>query len=200
MRKFINIVKKPLLYGAVGVFVVFTALLVIISSLKHGKTYTYEMSIAGISMEATYTFEDKDTITVETYVLDELSKNEIEYDIRDGYLYEKNEYTQEWENVGKINAYEIVMETVDEDTGLDMEIVLECKANKTVRTLSIVMMCVSGVLAIAAVVVRVLDQKGIIKLKSDVKPQETTDAQPTETAETAEVQTVETPVETETKE
>ena len=78
--------------------------------------------------------------------------------------------------------------------------VLECKANKTVRTLSIVMMCVSGVLAIAAVVVRVLDQKGIIKLKSDVKPQETTDAQPTETAETAEVQTVETPVETETKE
>ena len=204
MRKFINIVKKPLLYGAVGVFVVFTALLVIISSLKHGKTYTYEMSVAGISMEATYTFEDKDTITVEAYVLGELSKSEIEYDIKDGKLFSKQETLvegeYEWVEMGKINAYEIVMETVDEDTGLDMELVLECKANKTVRTLSIVMMCVSGVLAIAAVVVRVLDQKGIIKLKSDVKPQETIDAQPTETAETAEVQTVETQVETETKE
>ena len=203
MRKLINFVKKPLLYGAIGVFVVFTALLVIISSLKHGKEYEYETNIAGIAMDFTYIFEDKDTLVIESVVLGELSQAEGNYEIRDGVLYSKQEGSTEWEKDGKINAYEIVLESVDEETGLKMEIVMECKANKAVRTLSIVMMCVSGVLAIGAAVVLVLDKKGIIKLKSDAKSEENVEAAPAvETTETAQaqVETEEPAVEPETKE
>lgn len=207
MRKFINIVKKPLLYGAIGVFAVFTILLVVISSLKHGKTYEYEMNVAGIKMTATYTFEDDDTIAVNSTAFGMSEESEIEYKIEDGVLYQKFETFEEgvfeWEKMGKINAYEIVLETVDEETGLDIELVMECKANKNVRTLSIVMMVISGIAVAGAVAVIVLDKKGIIKLKSEAKVEENADvqAESVENTETpVDVVKEETSVETETKE
>ncbi len=209
MRKLINFVKKPLLYGAIGFFAVFTILLVVISSLKHGKTYEYEMNVAGIKMSATYTFEDDDTIAIKSTVFGMSEEDEIEYKIEDGVLYQKFETLEEdvfeWEKMGKINAYEIILETFDEETGLDVELVMECKANKVVRTLSIVMMVVSGIAVAGAVAVIVLDKKGIIKLKSEAKIEENADvqAETIENAETpvaVEVVTEEAPVETEIKE
>ena len=194
MRKLINIVKKPLLYGAIGVFAVFTILLVVISSLKHGKTYEYEMNVAGIKMTSTYTFVDDDTIAIEVSGFGMSEESEFEYKIEDGFLYQKYETLEEgvfqWEKMGEINAYEIVLETVDEETGFDMKLVMECKTNKAVRTLSIVMMVVSGLAVAGSVAVTILDKKGIIKLKSESKAEEN--------AENSEgVETTETPVEVE---
>lgn len=199
MRKLINIVKKPLLYGAIGVFAVFTILLVVISSLKHGKTYVYKMDVAGIKIETTYTF-DGDTIAVEASGFGMSEESEFEYKIEDGFLYQKYETFEEgvfeWEKMGKINAYEIVLETVDEETGLDIELVMECEVNKNVRTLSIVMMVISGIAVAGAVAVIVLDKKGIIKLKSEAKVEENAEnSEGVETAETP-VEVAETPAET----
>ena len=74
------------------------------------------------------------------------------------------------------NTQEITREQLEE-TGLEMRIVMECKANKAIRTLSIVMMVISGIAVAGAVAVIVLDKKGIIKLKSAAKVKENADVQ-----------------------
>ena len=51
MKKLIDFAKKPLLYIASSVFVLFTLILVVVSCLPGGNKYTYTMETAGVSME-----------------------------------------------------------------------------------------------------------------------------------------------------
>ena len=163
MRKFINFAKKSLLIITASIFVVFTALLIIISSLPKGKKYEYEFSAIGITMEVDYTF-DGDEVIMDSYVLAEHDTAKTKYKINKGDLYLMNVDTAEWEYAGEINAYEIVMKASAEETGIgNMEIVLECKTNKAIRTVAIVFMCISGVLAGACVAIYYLDKKGMLK-------------------------------------
>lgn len=163
MRKFINFAKKQLLIIAAGVFVAFTALLIIISCLPKGTKYGYKFSAMGITMEVDYTFKG-DELTLDMYVLGEYSTAKTKYKINKGDLYVINLESNQWEYAGEINAYEIVMEADAEETGIgNMQLVLECKANKAIRTVAIVFMCVSGVLAAGCVAVYFLDKKGMLK-------------------------------------
>ena len=163
MRKFINFAKKTLLIITAGVFVAFTALLIIISCLPKGSKYEWKYSVMGINMEVSYTF-DGDKVTVDTYILGAHDSASTEYKINKGELYLVNLETNEWEYAGEINAYEIVMKANAEETGIgNMEVVLECKANKTIRTIAIVFMCVSGVAAGACIALYFLDKKGMLK-------------------------------------
>lgn len=163
MRKFIDFAKKPLLIITASIFVAFTALLIIISCLPKGSKYEYEFSAIGITMEVDYTF-DGDEVIMDTYVLNEHDSAKTKFKINKGDLYLVNLETNEWEYAGEINAYEIVMRATAEETGVgNMEIVLECKTNKAIRTVSIVFMCISGVLAAACVALYFLDKKGMLK-------------------------------------
>ncbi len=163
MRKFINFAKKPLLFITAGIFVVFTILLIIISCLPKGSKYEYRFSAMGVTMEIDYSFKG-DEVTVDTYVMNEHDSAKTTYKINKGDLYVVNLDSNEWEYVGEINAFEIVMKASAEETGIgNMEIVLVCKANKALRTVSIVFMCVSGVLAAACAALYFLDKKGKLK-------------------------------------
>lgn len=163
MRKFIDFVKKPLLFISAGVFAAFTILLIIISCLPKGTKYEYSFSTMGVTMEVDYTFKGKE-LTLDMYIMGEYSTAKTEYKINKGDLYVVNVESNEWEFVGEINAYEIVMEADAEETGIgNMQLVLECKANKAIRTVAIVFMSISGVIAAACVAIYFLDKKGLLK-------------------------------------
>ena len=170
MRKFIDFAKKQLLIITASVFVAFTAMLIIVSCLPKGSKYEYEFSVMGITMEVDYVFKG-DEVTVDTYVFGAHDSETTKYKINKGELYMIDIDNDKWEYVGEINAYEIVMKADAEETGIgDMEIVLECKTNKALRTLAIVFMSVSGVLAVGCVVVYFLDKKGLLKFADKVEP------------------------------
>lgn len=192
MKKLIDFAKKPLLYIASSVFVLFTLILVVVSCLPRGNKYTYTMETAGVSMEVTYIFDDDDELVIETYMLGEFDKEEGEYQIKKGELFVRGKGAKEWNKVGKINAYEIVAES--EEDGIKLRVVMECGLTKAIRTVSIVLMSVSGVLALASVAIVVLDKKGIIKVKEAVAAEETVEAPAVE--ETVEAPVVEEVAET----
>ncbi len=173
MRKFLDFVKKQLLIIASCVFIAFTALLIVVSCLPKGGKYEYSFSAMGVTMEVDYIFEG-DKLTLDANIMGEFTTETTDYKIQNGKLYVVNLETNEWEYCGKINAYEIVIEGTDETTNLEMEVVLECKATKAVRTLSIVMMCISGVLALGSASIVVFEKKGIIKIKGKVAEESVT--------------------------
>ena len=112
--------------------------------------------------------------------------------IKKGELFVRGKGTKEWNKVGKINAYEIVAES--EESGIKLRVVMECGLTKAIRTVSIVLMSVSGVLALASVAIVVLDKKGIIKVKETVAVEEIVEAPAVE--ETVEAPVVEEVAET----
>lgn len=174
MKKLIDFAKKPLLYIASSVFVLFTLILVVVSCLPRGNKYTYTMETAGVTVEVSYIFDDDDELEIETYVLGEYDKEEGEYQIKKGELFVRAKGASEWNKIGKINAYEIVAES--EEAGIKLKVVMECALTKVIRTVSIVLMSVSGVLALACVAIIILDKKGIIKVKEAVAAEETVEA------------------------
>ena len=174
MKKLIDFAKKPLLYIASSVFVLFTLILVVVSCLPRGNKYTYTMETAGVTVEVSYIFDDDDELEIETYVLGEYDKEEGEYQIKKGELFVRAKGASEWNKIGKINAYEIVAES--EEAGIKLKVVMECALTKAIRTVSIVLMSVSGVFALACVAIIILDKKGIIKVKEAVAAEETVEA------------------------
>ena len=162
MKKIIDFMKKPLLYISSAILVVFTVVLVLLACLPHGNKYVYAETIAGVDIEYTFTFDD-DEVLFEMYYLGEYNEIEYDFEIKKGELFVKEERDTEWEKLGKINVYEMTL--VNEESGVKLELVLECKLTKVVKVLSIVLMSVSGTLLIASVAVIVLDKKGLIKFK-----------------------------------
>ena len=162
MKKIIDFMKKPLLYISSAILAVFTVVLVLLACLPHGNKYVYAETIAGIDIEYTFTFDD-DEVLFEMYALGEYNEIEYDFEIKKGELFVKEERGTEWEKLGKINVYEMTL--VSEESGVKLELVLECKLTKVLKVLSIVLMSVSGTLLLASVAVIVLDKKGLIKFK-----------------------------------
>ena len=166
MRKAIDFIKKPLLIISAAVFAIFAVVLIAVSSQSHGKKYEYSETFFGTTMKVTYTFKNSATIEVKTVVAGMSSTEEIKYEIKGDDLYLMEVGSTTWEKAGEIDAFEIELEYIEEDDegfGTKVEIDLVCKQNKNIKTLSIAMMAVFGVLAAGSAAVLVLDKKGMLK-------------------------------------
>lgn len=165
MKKFINFCKKPLLIVSSVLFACFMVMLIVVCNVPHGKSYTVNI-YEGSSMSYTFNFKKDNVIEFEIYAGGEFYKEEGKYKVIDGYLY-IDEDGSSYEKYGKINAFEIVLSSSDSDLEFDFDIKLKCKTNITLRTLSIVMMSLTFVLAAGSCVIIVLDKKGLLsKVKS----------------------------------
>lgn len=166
MRKVINFIKKPLLIISSIVFAIFAVVLIAVSSKSHGKKYEYSETFFGSTMKVTYTFKNSATIEVKTVVAGMSSTEEIKYEIKGDDLYLMEVGSTTWEKAGEIDAFEIELEYIEDEGegfGTKVEIDLVCKQNKNIKTLSIAMMAVFGVLAAGSAAVLVLDKKGMLK-------------------------------------
>lgn len=169
MLKFINSIKKLLAIISTSIFAAFMIVLIVISSLPHGKTYNYEYSFLGIkTMDICYTFEG-DEVTMDASFLGSHSIKKTKFKIDDGNLYFLNQETNEWDFGGEIDSYKIIMKTNAEETGIgDKEVVLKCKTNRTVRLVSVICMGVFGLIAFGCIYLCMLEKKGALKfLKED---------------------------------
>lgn len=167
MKKFINFCKKPLLIVSSVMFACFMVMLIVLCNVPHGKSYTVNI-YEGSSMSYTFNLKKDNVIEFEIYAGGEFYREEGKYKVIDGYLYIDEDGTS-YEKYGKINAFEIVLSSSESDSDLefDFDIKLKCKTNVTFRTLSIVMMSLTFVLAAGSCVIMVLDKKGLLsKAKS----------------------------------
>lgn len=176
MKKFINFCKKPLLIASSAVFAAFLIVLIVVSCLSHGKTYSLEMNMGFATMKEEIVLKSNDVVEVNIYVNDELMPNmgaRGTYKIANKTLYVTNS-DGETEKLGKIDAYKIDLDLTallgDEDvpeTVLAMvkDAKMTCELNVNLRTTAIVFMSVFGVVAAACLVLFVLDKKGVIKYK-----------------------------------
>ena len=191
MKKFINLCKKPFLIASTSVFVLFFIALIVLVCLPRGNSYSYErdMTVASIKMKMTF---KGDKVTMDTYTNslgEESNQTETgDYRIEKGNLYSVED--GKVVKVGDINAFKITINTdelMDIMIGADAEItaeeavqlkaymrliygkeiVLVCGLTTALRTTSIVLMSVSGAVAVACLVLLILDKKGIIKYKED---------------------------------
>lgn len=166
MKKLINFCKKPLLIISIVGFVVFMVSLITVCAIPHGNKYKYELGVAGQEVESEITFNGKE-VNVETWLNEKLqSSTTWEYKIKNGKLYAITNGESEY--LGKISPFKI---KIVADTGTEgfnnYVYVYKCKLTIALRKVSVAFMCVFGVLAIASVVLIILDKKGIIKYKND---------------------------------
>lgn len=170
LKKLVNWCNK--IIPAIGAAILFVgvAIIVALAVVPHGKTYTYEMAGA---YEVKIIFDDDDELVMEQTLGNKFASSEVECRINDGKLYTYDFSTKTWSYVGKIDAYKLTLKTSEQDeydpnADLNIEIVMECKASYALRTLSIVLMAVGGVVALASIVVAILNKKGYIKLEKAV--------------------------------
>lgn len=223
MKKFINLCKKPFLIASTSVFALFFIMLIVLWSLPHGNKYVYEKNIAMADTSIKMVFEFKDgqiKATSQNYTngQGQTIEESGEYKIEKGILYdvEGNTFTK----VGKINAFTIkidvdelmdILGMADEEmtvTDLNQlktymrliygkEIVMVCSLTTALRTTAIVFASIFGTIAVACLVLLILDKKGIIKYKED-KPDVEVD-EVSSSLEEAVVETIETPNDTKTE-
>jgi hypothetical protein len=148
MEKFLNFCKKPLCIISAIIMVVFTALLIFISCQSHGKKYVYSLNILGYKLEVVMEMDDDD-ITSVSYINGQIQDAPISvpYKIIDGVLYTYPPEMSTPNRVGKINAYEIVMENLNTDDGTISRgnVVLSCTLNNALKIVSIVMLIVGAI-------------------------------------------------------
>ena len=161
LKKLVNWCNKIIPIIGASVFTIGLAIMIALAVMPHGRTYTYEM---GSMYKAEFIFDDDDEFIFEQTIGNEFNATEYECRINNGKLYSFDITNRTWTYEGTINAYEIDLAT--EAMGVD--IVLECKASYALKTLSIVLMVVGGVVALAAVAVAILNKKGVIKLEKAV--------------------------------
>ena len=152
MEKFLNFCKKPLCIISAIIMGVFTALLIFISCQSHGKKYVYTLNILGYKLEVVMEMDDDD-ITAVSYINGQINPEQgapisVPYKIIDGVLYTYPPEMSTPNRVGKINAYEIVMEnlnTNDSTTITGENIVLSCTLNNALKIVSIVMLIIGAI-------------------------------------------------------
>lgn len=188
MRKAIDFIKKPLLIISSIVFAIFAVVLIAVSSQSHGKKYEYSETFFGVNMDITFTFKSKSTVELEMAVAGEYTSDVYQYKIDDGDLYTYNSETKTWGYDGEIDAFELELylpaEALESTQGMEIELV--CKQNQNIKTLSIVMIAVFGVLAAGSAAVLVLDKKGMLKFlfkNQEAPATPAADAQPVEAAQ-----------------
>lgn len=161
LKKLVNWCNK--IIPAIGASMLAVGLVIIIALavMPHGTTYTYELDSI---YKVEFIFDDDDEFIFEQTSGSNFTSTEYECRINDGKLFTYDRTSRTWNYEGTINAYQIDLAT--EAMGVD--IVLECKTSYALRTLSIVLMVVGGVVALAAVAVAILNKKGYIKLEKAV--------------------------------
>ena len=174
MKKFLNVCKKQLLIATTVAFVAFMVMLIVVSSLSHGRVYTYELNILNQTAKAEIIFNE-DSIEVRSYANGILqTTNTSAYKIIDGKIYSIDE-NGKVELEGNINAYEFTFsEETFKDTGMTQEQIafytsmkLTCKTNIALRNVAISFMVIFGVCAIGCATILVLSKKGILKLDTN---------------------------------
>lgn len=180
MNKFLNFVKKPLIIISGAVFGVFLIMLIVVCALPHGKTYSYSFEMMNQHLMDIEMDFDKDTIFISMEYDEDLAKEEgipesqryvsvrVDYEIRNGKLYTREEDSTTFEYGGEINSFKITMS--GDEMGIsfnDLKIELVCTTNVALRTISIVFMIVSGIVLVGSLVILVLDKKGILKSQTN---------------------------------
>lgn len=175
MRKLINFVKKPLVIISAILFLISTIGLIVVSTLKHGKTYVYDFDDS--ASEIIVTFESDDTFIMESFVsFNETDTLEYEYKINKGKLLVKDDTTNEWNYIGRINAFELIMDYTNPTTGKTQALEFECETNEVLSELCVAFMIAFGVLALLGLLVSVLDNYGCFKFlekAANSQPQKT---------------------------
>ena len=170
MKKLINFIKKPLVIISAILFLVSTVGFVVVSTLSHGKTYVYDFDDS--ASEIIVRFEDKNTVSVETFVsFSETNLIEYEYKINKGKLMVKGENDTEWNYIGRVNAFELIIDYTNPTTGKTQALEFECETNEILQELCIAFMIAFGVIALLSLLIAVLDNYGLLKfLEKNSKP------------------------------
>lgn len=148
MRKFINIIKLPLLCVCMAVVLTFSVLLITLSCQPHGKEYHLSQKTLGVIADRYFVFEDT-VYTQITYKKGELDSSLIfEYKIEDGKLLSRSKPEDEFSQVGEINAYELKTKIKNIIFPVELTVILKCKENIAQKDLYIAMISSFGALAV----------------------------------------------------
>lgn len=156
MEKFIKFMKKPMLIiSSIALFVSIVALIVV-SCLKHGKTYKSD-DLEDVGTYMTITFEDRDTLKISKEVWGQIIENEYQYKIEDRKLYIAYVGANNFEYAGKISSYEMVYKYND---AMTYQLEFECGVNEVIADLLIVLLSVSLLLMLLAIALLIFDKDG----------------------------------------
>ncbi len=169
MRKFINFLKKPMRIIASVIFAFFAVIYIGVCTEENGEVYEASETFFGVEFKVKATFKD-DVLVLDYSAAGEFESLSVKYRVDDGQVYTYNEESKTWVEEGKIDAFNFEIDLYGDGS---MKFNLECQENISVRTACIVMMVIFGIIDAACITVLILDKKGIIKLKSEAKVEET---------------------------
>ena len=158
MEKFKKFLKIPALCFATGLFVVLLIALIVMSSQSYSRgTYVGEETIFGAKIKIEMNIKDDSNIVAGITTVaggtTEFEENEMKYKVTDGEIFTSGDNGENYNRVGKIDAYKI---SVSSD-GYSMT--LTNKSATAARTTIIVFMVISLAGAIDSGIYTILSKK-----------------------------------------